>query len=430
MNNWKKWIFLLIFTVKLFGATSAPLLQINDTINPGTENYITSQIKLASTSGADFLVIQLDTPGGLLNSTRKIVQSMLNSPIPIVVWIGPKGAQAGSAGALITYAADVAAMASGTNIGAAHPVDSSGKSLDKTANDKITNDTAAFAESLSKAKGRNSEWVKESVFSSKSITAEDAVSLKVVDFKADDQFELEEKLRGFNLRSKKGLVTALPNSPHQLELKPATVKQKVVSFFANPSLAYLILSLGGLCVWIELSHPGLIFPGVVGGLSILISLVSFQLLPIRMGALGMILLGIALLIAEMYITSYGVLGIGGILAFILGSLYLMDTNVPEFQISLSIIIPVATCLAFFVFILGYFIVKSRRRSIQDGYQSLIGLTTDAESDISSQSGNVFVHGELWSARSLGGTMITKGSKVEIKEIRGLQLFVQKKENNT
>lgn len=416
---------LLFLSLSARASDTVPLIKIDDTINPGTADYISTQIRRASSSGADYLVIEIDTPGGLLTSTRHIIQSMLNSPTPIVVWVGPKGAQAGSAGALITYAADIAAMATGSNIGAAHPVDASGKSIDKTSNEKITNDTAAFAESLAKAKGRNSDWVKESVFLSKSITASEAEKIKVIDLIADDRNDLETKLRGYQLKSQKGSVKSLSLSSHKLELQPPTIKQRVVSFFANPSLAYLILSLGGLCIWIELSHPGLIFPGILGGLSILVSLVSFQLLPIRMGALGMIFLGIALLIAELYVTSFGVLGIGGITAFILGSLYLMDTNVPEFQLSLSLILPVATCLALSVFFLSYLILKSRKLRIQDGYQSLIGIWTEAETEITPNSGNVFVQGELWSARSLNNDVIPKGSTVEIKEIKGLQLYVKK-----
>jgi len=428
--KWAKRFFLLSFiSFTILASDTIPVIQVDDTINPGTADYIISQIARAEASKAQYLVLQVDTPGGLLTSTRQIIQSMLNSSIPIVVWIGPKGAQAGSAGALITYAADVAAMASGTNIGAAHPVDSSGKSIDKTSNDKVTNDTAAFAESLAKAKGRNSEWVKESVFSSKSIPSTTAAALKVIDFMAEDLNDLEVKLRGYNLNTKKGVLSQIPQAPRTFKSVQPTVKQRVVSFFANPTIAYLILSLGGLCLWIELSHPGLIFPGVTGAFCILISLVSFQLLPIRMGALGMILLGIMLLIAELYVTSYGVLGIGGITAFVLGSLYLMDTNVPEFQLSISLIFPVAMCLAVSVLILSYLILKSRRLRIMDGYKSLVGLSSQAHTDITRTSGNLFINGELWAARSFDDSPISKGTEVKITDIRGLQLIVQKKEKS-
>ncbi len=428
MNRLKSFLLILLFSAASWAETEASIIQVSDTINPGTADYIVAEINKSNLAKAPYLILQLDTPGGLLNSTRKIVQAMLNSKIPIVVWIGPKGAQAGSAGALITFAADVATMATGTNIGAAHPVDASGRSMDKTMSDKITHDTAAFASSLAKAKGRNIEWAKESVYSNKSISSDEAVKLKVIDFIADDLTDLELKLRGYRLTVPKEGISQLPSSAQKTQLFPATIKQKIVSFFANPSLAYLILSLGGLCIWIELSHPGLIFPGVLGALCVLISLVSFQLLPIRFGALGMLLLGIALLIAELYVTSYGVLGIGGILSFVLGSLYLMDTNVPEFQISLSLIFPVATCLALSVFILSYIIWKSRHLKVADGYHSLIGTTTEAHSEITKISGNIFIQGELWSARSEDGLPIKQGALVQVQEVRGLQLIVKKKEN--
>lgn len=424
-----RFILLPLMSFKILASDAIPVIQVEDTINPGTADYIISQIASAESSKAQYLVLQIDTPGGLLTSTRQIIQSMLNSPIPIIVWIGPKGAQAGSAGALITYAADVATMASGTNIGAAHPVDGSGKSIDKTSNDKVTNDTAAFAESLAKAKGRNSEWVKESVFSSKSIPSTTAAASKVIDFIAEDLNDLEIKLRGYTLKTKKGTLSQLPQSSHTFTIVKPTVKQRVVSFFANPTIAYLILSLGGLCLWIELSHPGLILPGIMGAFCVLLSLVSFQLLPIRMGALGLILLGIMLLIAELYITSYGVLGIGGITAFLLGSLYLMDTHIPEFQLSISLIIPVTLCLGVSVLTLSYLILKSRRLRIMDSYKSLVGLPSQAHTEITQTSGNLFINGELWAARSVDGCPISKGTEVEIKDIRGLQLIVQKKEKS-
>ena len=197
----------------------------------------------------------------------------------------------------------------------------------------------------------------------------------------------------------------------------------MVSFFANPTLAYLILSFGALCLWIELSHPGILFPGILGVICLLISLVSFQLLPIRLGALGMLLLGIILLIIELYVPSYGALGIGGILAFVLGSLYLMDTTIPEFQISTLLIFPVATCFAIVVCILSFILLKTRRLKVTDTYLSLVGLFTEANTDITERTGNVFLNGELWSARSADGTLISKNSKVLVQQVNGLVLTV-------
>lgn len=412
-----------LFSLATLAESKVPVIQIADTINPGTADYIISEIEHAEKLGAPFLILQLDTPGGLLNSTRQIIQAMLNSPIPIVVWVGPKGAQAGSAGALITFAADISAMAPGTNIGAAHPVDGSGQVQDKVLAEKITNDTAAFAESLARVKGRNIEWAQSSVRNSSSISSEEALKLKVVDLIANDLDDLEIKLRGFASHTSKNAKIPLPAVKSTLNIIKPTLKQQVVSFFANPTLAYLILSFGALCLWIELSHPGILFPGILGALCLLISLVSFQLLPIRLGALGMLLLGIILLIIELYVPSYGALGIGGILAFVLGSLYLMDTTIPEFQISTLLIFPVATCFAIVVCILSFILLKTRRLKVTDTYLSLVGLFTEANTDITERTGNVFLNGELWSARSADGTLISKNSKVLVQQVNGLVLTV-------
>ncbi|MSP18399.1 MAG: nodulation protein NfeD [Bdellovibrionales bacterium] len=416
-------IIISLFSLATFAQATVPVLQIADTINPGTADYIISEIENAERLGAPFLILQLDTPGGLLNSTRQIIQSMLNSHIPIVVWVGPKGARAGSAGALITFAADISAMAPGTNIGAAHPVEASGQVQDKVLAEKITNDTAAFAESLARVKGRNIEWAQSSVRNSSAISSEEALKLKVVDLIANDLDDLEIKLRGFASHTSKNAKGALPAVKSTLNIIRPTLKQQVVSFFANPTLAYLILSFGALCLWIELSHPGIFFPGILGALCLLISLVSFQLLPIRLGALGMLLLGIILLIIELYVPSYGALGIGGILAFVLGSLYLMDTTIPEFQISTLLIFPIATCFAIVVCILSFILLKTRRLKVTDSYLSLVGLFTEANTDITDRTGNVFLNGELWSARSADGTLISKNSKVLVQQVNGLVLTV-------
>ncbi len=412
-----------LFSLATFAESKVPVIQIADTINPGTADYIITEIEQAEKLGAPFLILQLDTPGGLLNSTRQIIQAMLNSHIPIVVWVGPKGAQAGSAGALITFAADISAMAPGTNIGAAHPVEGSGQVQDKVLAEKITNDTAAFAESLARVKGRNIEWAQSSVRNSSAISSEEALKLKVVDLIANDLDDLEIKLRGFASHTSKNAKIPLPAVKSTLNIIKPTLKQQVVSFFANPTLAYLILSFGALCLWIELSHPGILFPGILGVICLLISLVSFQLLPIRLGALGMLLLGIILLIIELYVPSYGALGVGGILAFVLGSLYLMDTTIPEFQISTLLIFPVATCFAIVVCILSFILLKTRRLKVTDSYLSLVGLFTEANTDITERTGNVFLNGELWSARTADGTLISKNSKVLVQQVNGLVLTV-------
>ncbi len=405
-------------------AAPALWLTVSDSINPGTADYIESGIKEGEKSGAPYVLIQMDTSGGLLNTTRQIVQAMLNSPIPVVVWVGPQGAHAGSAGALITFAADVAVMAPGTNIGAAHPV-GLGEKTDKVMADKIANDVAAFAESLAKTKGRNTDWAIKAVRSSSSIIAEEALKMGVIDLMALDAADLSKRVAGFQFKTSKGALKRLPEAPAELIAYKPTIKHKVVSFFADPNIAYLILTIGGLCIWIELTHPGIIFPGVLGAFCIILSLVSFQALPIDYGALALILLGMILLIIEMFVPSFGVLGIGGIVAFIFGSLYLMDTNLPEFRLSLALILPMAALLATTAFGLGLLVVRSRRLKALSGLEAMIGEFAEVREPVSAQSGKVFVAGELWSAISESEEEIPKGAPVRIKAIHKMVLTVCK-----
>jgi len=416
----KIWLGLWLFASTAWSAP-ALWLTVSDSINPGTADYIISGIREGERTGAPYVLIQIDTPGGLLNTTRQIVQAMLGSTIPVVVWVGPQGAHAGSAGALITFAADVAAMAPGTNIGAAHPV--GGDKNDKVMADKIANDVAAFAESLAKSKGRNTDWAIKAVRSSASIIAEEALRMGVIDLMARDAQDLATRLAGFQFKTAKQSLKKLPDAPAELKAYAPTIKHKVVSFFADPNLAYLILTLGGLCIWVEVTHPGLIFPGVLGAFCVIISLVSFQALPIDYGALAMILLGMILLVIEMFVPSFGVLGIGGLVAFIFGSLYLMDTNLPEFKISLALIFPTAATLAAVAFGLGMLVIKSRKLKVLSGMDAMIGEFAEVREPISATQGKVFIAGELWNAVIDGEGEIPKGVPVKVASIRKMVLVV-------
>ncbi|MBI4404981.1 MAG: nodulation protein NfeD [Deltaproteobacteria bacterium] len=420
----KRLFLISILFARSLSASQVPILTLSDTVNPGTADYVVTQVDAAERSKAPYLIIEMDTPGGLLNSTRTIVQKMLNSSIPIVVFISPKGAHAGSAGALITLAADVAAMAPGTNIGAAHPVAPGSEKLEKTMEDKITNDTAAFAESLAKAKGRNTEVAAQMVRKSTSLIAEEALKQGVVDLIAEDMADLTSKLRGWKLKVPKATVTALPQAEVIKVPSPMSIKQRLVSFFSDPNIAYLILSLGALCIWIELSHPGLVLPAVIGGICIVLSLISFQTLPIHYGALAMILLGFILIIAELFVPAFGSLGIGGIVCFVLGSLFLMDTNAPEFQISLKIILPTAAVLASFAFLLSVVVFRSRNLKLQSGLEALVGTPAEVKETVTASSGMVFVNGALWKAVSKNNELFDVGHKVVVVEVRGMLLVVQ------
>lgn len=402
---------------------TVPILTVSGSINPGTTGYVIRGIDEAQEAGAPFVVIHLDTPGGLLSSTREVVKAMLNSRIPIVVFVGPRGAHAGSAGAIITFAADVAAMAPGTNIGAAHPVVPGNEKVDETMKAKMANDTAAFAQSLAKSKGRNVEWAAKAVRDSASLIAEEALKRNVVDLMADDVPDLLRKLEGHKLNVAKGSVTELPPAVLSGQEIEMSMKHRMVAFFADPNLAYMIMSLGGLCIWVELSNPGLIVPGVVGVICILLSLISFQLLPISYGALGFILVGLMMVVGELFLPTYGLLGLAGIAAFIFGSLFLMDTPSPEFQISLSLILPTAAVLAGSAVLLGWLIVKSRGRRLRSGTEAMVGEFGRVRETVSTDAGRVFVQGELWSARSVDP--IEEGELVVVEEVNGMNLKVKR-----
>jgi membrane-bound serine protease (ClpP class) len=416
------WLVFCLLRMTWASAASVPVLTLSDSINPGTGDFILRTLERAEKEGAPFMVLELDTPGGLLTTTRQIVQKMLNSKIPVVVFIGPRGAHAGSAGALIAFAADIAAMAPGTNIGAAHPV-VPGLALDKTMEAKLVNDTAAFSESLARAKGRNTEWASKAVKQSASISNEEAVKIGVVDFQADDLGDLLSKLKGRKLNVEKAGIAALPDTLITVQKIEPTLKEQLLAFFADPNLAYLVLAFAGLCLWVELSHPGLVLPGVLGVCCLILSLISFQMLPVSYGALGLILVGMGLLISELFIPAYGLLGLGGVALFILGSLFLIDSEMPEFQIPLRLILPTATALVGVALSLGWLVLNSRRAKIRSGLESMVGQYGEVRDAITKQPGKILLQGELWNAISETGESLDRGEIVVVAEVRNMLLVV-------
>lgn len=414
------------FGQPLFGV-EVPVLTISDTINVGSADYIQSGIESANEKNAPLIIVQLDTEGGTLQATRTIVKAILNSRSPVVVFVTPKGGHATSAGTFITLAADVAVMSPGTHIGAAHPVLAQGK-MDDVMKEKATKDTAAFAESLAKAKGRNTVWARLAVEKSESVIAKTALDKNVIDFMADDLPQLLEKLPNHKLRvQKNGLSQIAEDSLVASHVEPS-IRHRLLSFFAHPQMALWILSLGGLCIWIELSNPGLILPGILGGICVILSLISLQMLPIHYGALALILFGMGMMVAEIFVTSYGLLGIGGVLSFVFGSLFLIDTDVPGFQITLLDVLPMAAVLTVGVLVLAYLVLRSRKSRVQSGMESLVGEYAEVKEQISdNQEGKVFIFGELWKARSTKGGAIPPKAIVVVKEVHNMLLVVEPQE---
>ncbi|HEY7647580.1 MAG TPA: nodulation protein NfeD [Methylomirabilota bacterium] len=400
------------------------LLPIEGVISPVTVRLIATAIDRAQAEGNQALVIQLDTPGGLERSMRAIVQRMLNAEIPVIVYVAPTGGRAASAGVFITMAAHVAAMAPATNIGAAHPV-ALGGGVDKESLKKIENDAAAFIRTVALERGRNAEWAEKAVRQSVSITEREAVRLKVVDLVADSMTDLMQKIDGRVVKTTKGSVTLATRTA---QVAPITVgfRDRFLNVITDPNVAYVLMMLGMIGLMAELYNPGAIFPGVIGGISIILAFFAFQSLPINYAGLLLILLGIALLIAEIKIVSHGILGIGGVVAMALGSMMLFDAPEIGFRISWWVIVPtVGATAGLFLFVVTAGVRALGQRPML-GAPGLIGQVGRARSRLAPE-GQVTVQGEIWSAIA-DSEPIDEGAPVRIVDVQGLTLKVAKAAN--
>ncbi|MGC8796739.1 NfeD family protein [Thermodesulfovibrio sp.] len=415
-------LFIAFCFTKPAYAKEIVVLTVNGIINPPHAEYTIKGIKKALEINAEAVIIQLDTPGGLDSSMRSIVKEMLNSQIPIVVYVCPKGARAASAGAFITIAAHIAAMAPGTNIGAAHPV-AVGEKMDKTMAEKITNDAVAYIKSIAKQRGRNIEWAEQAVRKSISSTETEALKLKVIDLIAEDIESLIKDIDGWKVKTVRGeaILNTKSAKIHKIEMN---FRERLLNFISDPNIAYILLMIGIYGIIFELSNPGSILPGIIGAISLILAFYSLQTLPINYAAAGLILLGVILFILELKIASHGLLTLGGIICFILGSIMLFDTANPLFKLSLSVIIPVTLVTALFFGVLLRLAYKAHKRKPVTGVEELIGLEGIAKTDIDSSSGMVMVHGELWQARS--DEPIKKDEEIVVQDIKGLTLRVRKK----
>jgi membrane-bound serine protease (ClpP class) len=402
-------------------AAPVATIQIDGVISPVTVRLVEGALTRAQADGAGVLVIQLDTPGGLERSMRLICQRLLNAEIPVIVYVSPTGARAASAGVFITMAAHVAAMAPATNIGAAHPV-AVGGGVDKESMKKIENDAAAFARTIATERGRNAEWAEKAVRQSVSITEREAVKLKVVDLVAESMADLLDQIDGRSVKTTRGPVT--------LQTRGATVKaievgfrDRVLNVITDPNVAYVLMMLGMLGLFFELSNPGVILPGVVGGISLILAFFAFQSLPINYAGLLLILFGIVLLIAEIKVVSHGVLAVGGMVAMALGSLMLFDAPEVGFRVSWRVIVPtVGATAGVFLFVIAAGVRALAARSPVGG-PALVGETGIARVVLSPE-GQVLVHGELWRAVARGAPL-AEGAKIRVVGVNGLTLTVEK-----
>ena len=415
-------IFLLILLAAVTFSQSVVLLKIDGAINPAAAAFIERGIENAREKNAECLIIQMDTPGGLLKSTRVIVSSLLESKIPVVVYVAPGGAHAGSAGVFITMAAHIAAMAPGTNIGAAHPVEMEGK-MDSVMGEKVTNDAAAFIRTIAEKRNRNLKWAEDAVRKSQAITETEALDTNVIDLIAKNLDDLLSQIDGKQVETVDGIVT-LHTKGARIEQMEMGWAEKLLDLMSNPNIALILFQLGTIGLILELYNPGSIFPGIVGVISLVLAFYSMHTLPINYAGLALIIFGIILFLLEIKIISHGMLAIGGAVSLFLGSIMLIRTSsVLEFvELSWSVIIAsVIITTIFFVFILGLGI-KAQRRKPTTGIEGLTGESGDVIETLKPE-GVVRVNGEFWKAESLSGT-IKKGNRIRVVRIDGLTLFVE------
>ncbi|MGI8952432.1 MAG: NfeD family protein [Chitinophagaceae bacterium] len=398
-------------------------INVNGTINPTSADFIHNSIQKAKSENAQCLIIQLNTPGGLLQSTRQIVSDILQSPVPVIVYVSPSGAHAGSAGLFITLAAHIAAMAPETNLGAAHPVELQGQ-MDTIMNEKATNDAAAFIRTIAEKRNRNLQWAEEAVRKSVAITENEALKLNVIDLIAPNEQELLNEVDGKNIAVNSRTIT-LHTKGARIELVEMSAFEKMLDVISDPNIAYILMLLGIFGIIFELYNPGAIFPGIVGVISLILAFYTMQTLPINYAGLALIIFGIILYLLEIKIVSHGLLAIGGTVSVLFGSMMLIHANSSlEFvSISKAVIISSTIITAlFFVFIIGLGL-KAQRLKPVTGISGMIGEECESLNALNPE-GTVKLHGEIWNAESVSGN-ISKGEKVRVKAIKDLKLYVEK-----
>ena len=389
-------------------------------INPVTAEYMHDAVEFAETRGAQALVFRLDTPGGLDTSMRLMIKDINGSMLPVIVFVAPTGGRAASAGVFITMAAHIAAMAPGTNIGAAHPVAMGGGEMTKTMAEKVENDAAAYIKSIAEQRGRNAKWAEDAVRKSVSATEKEALDLKVIDLVADDLSALLKEVDGREVMLGSRTVT-LHTKEASIEEFPMGWRLEALKVLSDPNIAYILMTIGTIGIMAELYSPGAILPGVVGAISLILAFYSFQSLPINYAGLLLLILGIVFFILEVTVTSYGLLALGGVASMLLGSLMLMKSDAPFMQISLSVIIPVIAVAAAFSFLVVGMGIRAIRSRPMTGGEGMVGLIGTVKTALQPE-GKIFVQGEIWDA--ISDQPQQPGESVEVIKMHRLKLHVR------
>ena len=398
-------------------AAAVHILKVAAPIGPGVAGFVAEALDAADSENAACIVIQLDTPGGLAESMRQIIVKILAARTPVIVFVAPSGARAASAGVMITMAADIAAMAPGTNIGAAHPVGAGGKEIDETMSEKVVNDMVAQARSVAEQRGRNADWVEDAIRESVSITETEALRENVIDLVADDMDALLTLLDGRKVKGKGALD--LKDAPRKIVAEG--LRTKVLKAISDPNIAFILFLIGAAGLYFELSHPGAIFPGVIGGLCLILAIYAFQMLPVNYVGILLMALAVIFFILEIKVTSYGMLSVAGAIALFLGGLMLYKESDYGVRLSLGVLIPAVGIVSLFFAVVAGLAFKAQVAGARTGRSGLIGEIGIVKQTIDPE-GKVFVHGELWKARS--ASALETGQTVRVVEIEGLTMIVE------
>lgn len=410
----------LVVSASVASAEVVVKIVIDGMIHPITDEFVGRALAEARKQHASAVLIELRTPGGLVDSTRDVVNKILMSPVPVIVYVAPSGSRAASAGFFILEAADIAAMAPGTNTGAAHPVSLTGEKVDDVMKTKVENDAAAFMRAFVAKRGRNVVAAESAVRESKSFTEQEALQQKLIDIVSPTQEDLFRQISGRKFKRFDGRDATVQLSNKQVRVIEMTLKQQILGFIMDPNVAFILFALGALGIWAEFNHPGAVFPGVIGLISILLAVFALNILPTRFAAVALILAAFVLFALEAKFASHGILGSGGVLAMFLGGLLLVDSPVPEMRVhwitSLAVSLPFGVIVVFLMTL----VLRSRKLRVSTGEQGMIGEIGVARTQLA-PTGKIFVHGELWNAVS--SIPVDPGMQVKVREIDGLTLKV-------